>query len=78
MASTIQRTFRLPVDVAERLSQKENATEYVVATLRERMKRDEDEAFAASLECLVGDEDVQAIHEDFDKLQRKVMARIDD
>ena len=78
MASTIQKTFRLPVDVAARLSQKQNATEYVVATLRDQLKRDEEAEFAASLQCLVGDEELKAIHADFDRLQKKVMARIDD
>jgi len=59
MATTIQKTFRLPIDLAERLSQKENATEYVVSALREKFKRDEDEAFAASLQCLVGDDELE-------------------
>jgi hypothetical protein len=78
MATTIQKTFRLPIDVAERLSQKENATKYVVSALREQFKRDEDEAFAASLQCLVGDDELEAIHKNFDTLQRKAMARIGD
>ena len=78
MAATIQKTFRLPVDVADRLSRQRNATEYVVTTLREKFKRDDDEDFALGLVCLVGDEDLAAVHEEFSELQRRVMARIDD
>ena len=45
---------------------------------RKQLQADEDEEFAASLLCLVGDEDLQAIHADFDGLQKKAMVRIED
>ena len=48
MAKTIQKTYRLPVDVAERLDEKGNVTEYVVAALQEKFLRDEQERFRAS------------------------------
>lgn len=48
MASTVQKAFRLPIDVAGALESKGNATEYVVQALREQIHRDEVERFRAS------------------------------
>ena len=48
MASTIQKAFRLPVDVAEVLDTKGNITDYVITALREKFRRDEEERFRAS------------------------------
>ncbi|HSI73984.1 MAG TPA: hypothetical protein VK934_12475 [Fimbriimonas sp.] len=48
MAATVQKAFRLPADVAARLDEKVNATEYVVQALREKLQREEEERFRAS------------------------------
>ena len=61
MASTIQKAFRLPRDVAETLDEKGNCTEYVVAALREKFQRDEEERFRLSARRIV-----QASHDEKD------------
>jgi hypothetical protein len=48
MANTVQKSFRLPPDVASELEAKGNTTEYVVAALREKFFRDEEERFRES------------------------------
>ena len=48
MADTIQKTFRIPKDMARELEAKGNQTEYVVAALREKLFQDEVERFKAS------------------------------
>ncbi len=48
MASTVQKAFRLPIEVAEILESKGNATEYLVNALRDKFRRDEEERFRAS------------------------------
>ncbi|HWD42006.1 MAG TPA: hypothetical protein VG944_24420 [Fimbriimonas sp.] len=48
MASTVQKAFRIPVDVAKTLESKGNSTEYLVNALREKFERDEEERFRLS------------------------------
>lgn len=48
MATSVQKAFRLPEDVAHELETKGNATEYVISALREKFERDEQERFRAS------------------------------
>lgn len=48
MAGTVQKAFRLPEDVAQVLEGQPNATNYVVAAIREKTQRDEEERFRAS------------------------------
>ncbi|RYG48189.1 hypothetical protein EON79_05235 [bacterium] len=51
---TLQKAFRLPVDIAEELERRGNgnATDYVVEALREKFKADERERFRRSFERL--------------------------
>jgi hypothetical protein len=48
MSSTIQKSFRLPIDVIGVLDKQENATEFVVEAIREKQRRDEEELFRSS------------------------------
>ncbi len=48
MSSTIQKSFRLPIDVIGVLDQQVNATEFVVEAIREKQRRDEEELFRSS------------------------------
>lgn len=48
MASTILRFFHLPVDVASFLDEQADATDYLIAAVREKKSREDEERFRAS------------------------------
>ena len=71
-----QKAFRLPEDVIGVLKEHSNATEYVVAAIREKAQRDKRRAAEESLACLGEDPEDNNIS-DFAEAQREVMRRVD-
>ncbi|MEZ0324789.1 MAG: hypothetical protein ACAH95_02695 [Fimbriimonas sp.] len=61
MATTTQRGFRLPHDVADLLQQKPNATEYVIEAVREKAQREREAQIAEGLACLAWDDEANDI-----------------
>jgi len=72
MANTIQKAFRLPLDVVEVLDAQPNATEFVTFAIREKVKADREQAIEASLQCLAFDDQANDIS-DFRPAQAKVI-----
>ena len=58
MPALIHKGYRIPKDVADALDGKPNATEYVVAAVREKMARDEQAAMSEGFALLADSPEV--------------------